>query len=231
MNEKPFEQQPQQLFETAQEQTQRLLTVNDNVWKRLDITESAIRSAGEPPECPASDEKHLYCVTLLYEADSPVETFNKNLQAFFALHTPNVWPSPQPQHPVWAGFNQFSDGIRQRSSAIARRQGLRWQICELGRTYENIGVVEALDIMDRDRVMVMGQELPLVAAMHPNWVRTMCSDKGSPTVLAPDIEVAVNGEFQCIVRADFNNKRNQAAITDWQISQPISRGVGCGHLP
>jgi len=69
------------LFTTSEEQIRRLLDINEAVWHDTDITEEAIRELGDPPECPVSDEKGLYCVVLLYETGDVVKTFRRNWEA------------------------------------------------------------------------------------------------------------------------------------------------------
>ena len=171
------------LFTTSEEQIRRLLDINEAVWHDTDITEEAIRELGDPPECPVSDEKGLYCVVLLYETGDVVKTFRRNWEACVHVRgEDSTWN--------WDGLLFTPQGVRQRQGAILRPVGLRWAVVELGRRFQGQSV-EGLR-PQLGEIMGMGQELPLVAALNPKWAVSM-NGKDIPYVDAPDLEVTPGG--------------------------------------
>lgn len=173
------------LFTPPEEQVKVLLMINEAVWKDAAITETAIRTLGDPSEldCPASDEQGLYCLTLLNETGDPCATFERNWQALYHAHNGDVgtWK--------WSGLVFSPEGVKARDGARPRPVGLRWQVCELGRPFMNQSVKEVRPQLDRGQLMGMGQELPAIGAMHPKWAVSM-NGETIPFVDAPDLDVA-----------------------------------------
>ena len=177
------------LFTQPEEQIQHLLRINEQVWKDASITEVAIRALGDPPECPISDEGHLWCVTLVSETGNALATFTRNWTACVHVHgVDKTWK--------WDGLILTPQGVRPRQNAKPRPTGLRWTVSELGRAYKSQKVKKVRPDLDRQSTMGMGQELPLIGALHPRWAVAMNGDN-IPFVDAPDLEVApsARGEF------------------------------------
>ncbi|MFA6042071.1 MAG: hypothetical protein WCV85_02050 [Patescibacteria group bacterium] len=174
------------LFATPEEQMTSLLRINEQVWKDPTITMAAMKAIGDPPPCPMLDEIHLYCVVLLSETGDPIRTFARNWAACEFVHSGNTWK--------YDGLVFTPQIVRVREKAIPRPVGLRWAIAELGRTYlYDDKIPDVLAELDRTQTMVMGQELPLIAALHPKWV-TQMNTTDIPPVFAPDLEVSLIGE-------------------------------------
>lgn len=170
------------LFTPPEEQVQRLLAINDQLWKDAAITEAAIRTLGDPPECPPSDEKHLWCVTLVSETGDALATLARNWAACVHVHTvEKTWKLDR--------LILTPQGVRRREAAKPRPVGLRWTVSELGRVYKTQKVKKTRPDMDGKSLMGMGQELPLIGALHPRWATAMNGDS-IPFVDAPDLEVA-----------------------------------------
>lgn len=171
------------IFATPQEQVKSLLTINEQVWKDRSITEAAIKALGDPPEVVDSYERqhHLWCRVLLSETGNVYKTLKRNRAACLFVHgRNNMWQEDQ--------LVLTSKTVRQRQGAMPRPVGLRWATAELGRCHRGRQVQEAWKNLDASGYMGMGQELPLIAALHPRWA-TSISDKTIPCVYAPDLEV------------------------------------------
>jgi hypothetical protein len=166
------------LFSTPEEQIRRMLHINTNMWHNPNITRDTIQALGRPSECPTSDENGLYCVTLLYETGNTVETLRQNWEAFVYIHgAEGVWKSDS--------LMFDNDHMRLREGAKQRPKGLRWAIVELGRAFRDRHVESVRSTIE---VMGMGQELLLVAAMHPHWAKAMDGNE-IPFIDVPDLEV------------------------------------------
>ena len=186
-------------FTSPAEQIQKILEINEEVWKNSAITAQAIAALGNPPKCPPSDDQHLYCICLFYETGDPVKTFQLNWQACIHIHKPEgVWQ--------WDGLVFTPQGVRQCDAAKPRPIGLRWQVCELGRQFQGQSVRKVLPQLDQFQKMGMGQELPLVAALHPKWAKSI-NGQDIPFVDAPDLEVAPcgQGDFSSAPCLGFNS--------------------------
>lgn len=172
------------LFTLPEEQVKRLLEINEQVWKDPGITKAAIRAAGDPPECPPSDEHGLYCVTLFHETGDALTTFMRNWAACVFVHGEyNTFK--------WDGLVFTPKGVKPRAGAKPRPAGLRWALAELGRLYKGTCVRDVWHDLDAKSVMGVGQELPAIAALHPRWA-TSTNGRTIPFVEAPDLEVAPN---------------------------------------
>ncbi len=211
------------LFTSPEDQIRRMLEVNERVWKDGSITEVAIRAAGNPPACPASDEYGLHCVTLVSETGNALRTFERNWAACVAIHTEQgTWK--------WDGLAFMPKGVKQRDAAKPRPVGLRWVIAELGRAHKGTCVRDARSALDKAGVMGMGQELPGIAFMHPRWATTM--NGGSiPFVDAPDLEVAPNGQggFACAPYLYFDRGDGTVGLGAGRGDDPNSN-YGSGSL-
>lgn len=161
-----------ELFTQTWEQVRVLLDINEHIWKDPAITEGAIRALGDPPDCPKSDEHGLFCVCLFYETGDVAKTFERNWQAcqfmLGRIRTSKTMNAP---------FT--SECIRQRSGATPRRPGLRWQVVELGRKFFGQSVAE---VRRQLKTMGLGQEGPLVAALHPLWALSLDDSNENPTI-------------------------------------------------
>ncbi|GEM_PF-3287098 len=174
------------IFTSPSVQPNHLLEINEAVWKDRTITEEAIRELGDPPERPATEDDNLSCVTLLSDTGDLIWTLNRNVLAckymHGVLHTEKV-----------GGLMLAGKYVRQRESAHVRRKGLRWTVCELGLKFRQRRAISVAPRLDRQKLTGMGQELPLIAAMHPTWAEHM---EGNliPFVSAPDLEVSLLGQ-------------------------------------
>jgi len=209
------------LFTPSRGQIERLLEINEVLWKDLAITEQAIHELGDPPRCPSSDEEGLYCLNLLYETGNALVTFQRNwLACRLVLSLPRTWK--------WDGLLFTPQGVRLRDNAMFRRPGLRWQIAELGRQFKCQCV---RDVRPKLHVMGMGQELPLIAVLHPKWAVSMNADD-IPYVDAPDLEVASYGledsDFSFAPRLCFSHasKRQVGLVTSHMDDPHSQRGSG-----
>jgi len=209
------------LFSPLEEQIQRMLEVNEILWKDRAITEASIRELGDPPlECPASDENGLYCVCLFNETGDVMETFVRNWVACRLVL--GLWCTWK-----WDSLLFTPQGVRQREGAILRNPGLRWQVVELGRQFKGQCV---RDVRLRLTTMGMGQELPFVAALHPKWAVSM-NGGNIPYVDAPDLEVAPHGrsEFSCAPCLYFN-RDNRLVGLDANHVDSLDSLFGSGSL-
>lgn len=202
------------MFVPPAEQIQRILKINEAVWKNLTITEEAIIALGDPPNCPPSDEQHLYHVGLFYETGDAVKTLELNWQACVHIHTPKGTCR-------WYGSVFMPQGVRQRAGAKPRPVGLRWQVCELGRQFYKQAVYDVRSQLDQSQIMGMGQELPLVAALHPKWAASM-NGQNIPFVDAPDLEVAPvgRGEFPHAPCLSFDSDARQVFLSAYFVGDP-----------
>ncbi len=211
------------LFTLPEEQIKHLLEINEQVWKETSITEAAIRELGDPPDCPPSDEHGLYCVCLFYETGDAVKTFENNWQACVHIHGEDgTWK--------WSRLLFTPNGVKQRESAIPRKSGLRWQIAELGRLFKDQSVSDVCPQLDKALKMGMGQELPLIAALHQKWAVSM-NGNNIPFVDASDLEVApsAKGRFSDAPCLHFSrdNRRVNLNATRIDGSSPL---YGSGSL-
>ena len=188
------------IFTSSREQIRLMLEINEAVWKDLAIPEQAIRELGDPPERPATEDDNLSCVTLLSDTGDLLETLARNVLACKYMH--GVMHTEKTGDLMLAGKY-----VRQRKGAQVRRKGLRWAVCELGRKFRDQRAIYVTRKLARQNLIGMGQELPLIAAMHPHWAEAM---EGNllPFVSAPDLEVNLLGrqvEFTntlCVSRSE-----------------------------
>jgi hypothetical protein len=201
------------------------MDINEKVWKDPNITWDAIRALGEPPmtmEIPNywPNERRLLCAFLHYETGDPVETFRRNLQAceyIFGAKPEQIF-NLQQMKPYFADH------------AKRRPVGLHWMTAELGRHYLNIPPRSILKtIADKAEVMggdvterVLGQELPMIAATHPNWVAAMGKEplahlpagqsRVFPYVMAPEIVIGDNYFCPCLAGQVVQMKNNRQVM-------------------
>jgi len=192
------------LFTSPEDQITKLLEINEHVWKDPSVTEVAIRAIGNPPELPVSDEQHLHCIALLYETGDVTKTLERNLLACRYIHEKIVVRIDSSQ----THFCQTR--IRYRPGARVRNVGFRWAVCELGRRFKGSSVNRAFERMYTEQTMGIGQELPLIAALHPKWVLHMDGNK-IPFVAAPDIQMTNNaeGKFEFSPNIRFSRRESR----------------------
>ena len=213
------------LFATPEQQIETLLRINEAVWKDRSINMKAPRRLGDAPVCPPSDEQNLNCIVLLRETGDAVRTFEDNWKALRHVHGENgSW--------VWGGIVFIADGVKLRVGAIARPKGLRWAIAELGRERQNQKVADVRPDLDQKKIMGMGQELPLIGALHPKWARAM-NGEDIPFVDAPDLEVrpsaVAHESFSNAPSLDFSRATGEVELSanDVGARPPLS---GSGSL-
>lgn len=185
------------MFTSPEEQARHLLEINERLWRDPAITTKAITTLGDPPNCPPSNDSRPYCVVLLCETGDALETLVRNWTAcVYVLGESRTWK--------WDGLLLTPEGVKPRQAAKPRPAGLRWAVAELGRAYQGMRVRDARVALGTAGLMGMGQELPLIAALHPRWATSM-NGETIPFVDAPDLEVAPNGkgEFACAPCLNF----------------------------
>lgn len=194
------------MFRPPEEQVKQILEINEAVWKDSEVSEAAIRQLGDPPVCPPSDEHHLFCVTLLRETDDAVVTCAQNWLAAVFVHG-----GPQTCKREELLFT--AKHMRLRTGAVPRPKGFRWAVAELGRVFQDKKIEDVRLELARTTRMGMGQELPLIAALHPAWARRMNGDS-IPFVDAPDLEVDFEalGVFGRAPYLCFNREDRQVGL-------------------
>lgn len=215
--------QKHRLFSSPEEQVKRLLEINGHLWCDSAITAEAIVALGAPPTPPASDEHHLYAVVLLYETGDALTTFQRNWEACVHVHGERAtWK--------WDGLVMTPQGVRPHEKAKPRKAGLRWAVAELGRAYQGIAVRDARVAQGSTELVGMGQELPLIAALHPRWATSM-NGETIPFVDAPDLEGAPYGEGEVYHAPylDFNRVYGKVSLRAHDVDNP-HRYDGSGSL-
>lgn len=206
--------QKYRLFTPPEEQVKSLLRLNGLLWCDPAITAEAIAALGAPPTAPASGKNALYAVVLLYETDDAFTTFQRNWEACVAIHgEERTWK--------WDGLVMTPKRVRPRKKAKPRPAGLRWAVAELGRAYQGIAVRDARVVQGSTELMGMGQELPLIAALHPRWATSM-NGKTIPFVSAPDLEVAPDGEgwVGCAPCLRFHRELGKVLLSAFDVGDP-----------
>jgi hypothetical protein len=215
--------QKHRLFSSPEEQVKHLLEINESLWHDPAITAEAIAALGNPPAAPSSDGHHPHCVVLLYETGDALTTFQRNWEAcVHVFGESKTWK--------WDGLVLSPKGVRPREKAKPRPAGLRWVVAELGRAYQGISVRDARVAQSAEESVGMGQELPLIAALHPRWATSM-NGETIPFVDAPDLEVAPRGEsrFDCAPCLFFNSASGKVYLDARGVGNP-SRYYGSGSL-
>jgi hypothetical protein len=215
--------QKHRLFTSPEEQVKRLLEVNAALWRDPAITAEAIAALGSPPIAPASDERHLYAVVLLYETGDALRTFEQNWEAcVHVFGEERTWK--------WDGLLFTPKGVRPRENTKPRKPGLRWAVAELGRAYQGACVSDVRPQIAKQKTMGMGQELPLIAALHPRWATSM-NGETIPFVDAPDLEVAPDdeGAFSCAPYLCFDRDYGKVRLYALAVTDPI-QDCGSGSL-
>ncbi|MFZ5364131.1 MAG: hypothetical protein ACOZAG_01470 [Patescibacteria group bacterium] len=215
--------QKHRMFTPPEEQVKNLLRLNGLLWCDPAITTETLAALGLPPKCPPSDEHHLYAVVLLYETGDALQTLERNWQACVAVHgEERTWK--------WDGLVFSPKGVRPREGAKPRQPGLRWVVAELGRAYQGMRVRDARVALSAEESAGMGQELPLIAALHPRWATSM-NGGTIPFVDAPDLEVAPRGEgeFNCAPCLFFSRGGGRVRLGAGDVGDPLLR-CGSGSL-
>ena len=172
------------LFNPPQKLIDTFLGINDRCWKNPVINEAAIRALGDPPDCPVWDDE-LSCLLLLFERGKPAETFWYNYKAMEMV----------------IGFGKVHkldgvENVRLLSSAKPRPIGLRWAVV--------VGRMESVSA----NYMRMGPELPMLAALHPDFAKAM-GNNGVKFVDAPDIE-PISGHcsitIPCLIKTSLDHR-------------------------
>lgn len=203
-------------FTTPEQQINKLLMFNHYWWNDPGIDQGAIDRLGRPPKCPKSNENAMYCVTLLAESGNPLYTWDRNWKA-----------CQMGSHQVRRAHQKLFSRVRVRPGAPRRPIGLRWAVIELGFGYKGFSAEESLEYMKDKPLIPVGQELPLIAAMHPDWAKKL--DLG---VLAPDLQIDFRGDgsFDQVpyLRADDSAVCLDAAtISMKRITQRLVMGTAC----
>lgn len=174
------------LLTPASEQREKLLYFNETVWKDRSVNPHAITDAGEPPRDLALRLDSISAPVLLRETGDPVRTMRENWKALASVHGD--------------GGVELCDGIvldakhiRVRPGAIKRRQGIRWAVVELGGFWGFVSFETVKERLQDRGLMAVGQELPLIAAMHPLWAWAKRGGGLLQPLIALDIELAPFG--------------------------------------
>jgi len=215
--------QRHRLFSSPEEQMKRLLEINERAWKDPAVTAETIAALGDPPIPPVSDEHHLNCLVLLYETGDALQTFERNWAAcVHVFGESRTWK--------WDGLVMTQKGVRPREKAKPRKAGLRWAVAELGRAYQGTAVRDVRSDLGTKNIVGMGQELPLIAALHPRWATSM-NGETIPFVDAPDLEIAPDGEgkFYYAPGLDVSHERGKVNLYAYDVDHPY-RACGSGSL-
>ncbi len=197
--------QQHRLFATPEEQVESLLEINERVWKNPLITPEAIRKAGDPPACPVSNSEGLFSVSLLVAAETVRETFDLGWSALEFIHG-------RIQVSRTRNLERDRAGITVRPGARRRRVGIGWAVNELGRMWHRRTIAEVQECLDEGHLVGVGAELPLIAAQHPRWARSL-NGTTLPHLAAPDLLVtgATQGQ-QEVLGLRFNRGANQVRL-------------------
>lgn len=209
------------MFSSPAEQMERLLQLNESVWHDRSLNLTALARLGGPPDCPVADEKSLPCVVLLFEAQTWFHTLKRNWEACCFVHgADKVFTDPDIVFTL--------QGFQQRPGAQPRPRGLRWAIVDLGRRHQKISVDAAQAQISLNGWVELGQELPLLAALHPRWA-SLLDGVALPALYAPDIEIAPKGkgDFTHCLTLDFQDKGTQFLALD---RQEVFSGIGAGYI-
>lgn len=192
------------MFTSPEGQIQRMLEINEMVWKNCRITERAIQEIGDPQECPASSQTELYCIGLFFELGNELYTFQRNWEAALYVHGKGRATKSTALKLDWRH-------LRSRYNDKRRPIGLRWAVCELGRAYQGLSVQDVRLNLDTSNMMGLGQELPFLAALHPHWANSM-NGADIPFVNAPDLAVRLDAKegfdyAPCLFSYDYDGRK------------------------
>lgn len=177
------------LFSSPEEQIQRMLDINANVWHDPAITPETIAMLGDPPQCLSASDYSLTCGLLNYETGCAMDTFERNCAAMVYVHR-------EKNTRIENGhLGRCADRVYliPYDKAKPRKKGLCWIKCELGRTHFGKTYMNGLSDIHQAGRTGLGQELPLVAAMHPRWARVINCSREFPCVGAPEVRVVPCG--------------------------------------
>ena len=215
-----------------------------------------------PPACTAHE---LYCTCLVYEFGDPLETLLNGLRILnYELKKINGEISfEQSIGGVYCSdeFRLFfpkqipPDKVRFRPEASARKKGFRFIVAQLGRGMRFPKEISAekgwlyfkefFQWCDEKQVRNVGQELPYIAAMYPDWISSVCG--GSPLYprpLALDIQAdSIFKDFRpdhcsclCLhenLNSDYPSYRKSKPFrieaTNFDYSYKGDSIVGCGY--
>jgi|GEM_PF-1297007 len=164
------------IFSSPEDQIIQLLQINDVIWHDPAITEESIAALGKPPVPNKSDAKGLYCVTLLHSTGDVAKDLLRSWAACGYVHgMAGIWS--------YGPINRIAQHVRQRAGAKTRPTGLRWQVCELGRTF----LGKSIKTVHPKKQMWFGYEAIQIATMHPKWAKAM-NGKDIPFVSLFDLE-------------------------------------------
>lgn len=144
------------LFTSPEEQIERILEINKEVWNDPAISRKAIQAIGRPPVYPnRSHEGELSCLCLLYETGDPLRTLRRNFQAFaFTFGT---------------SLQQFKSQCFSQS----RPAGFHWVVVEFGRKYQKNRWNDSRTMIQAAGHVPIGAEGPLIASLHSQWALAM----------------------------------------------------------
>lgn len=172
-----FLSEPEEVIKT-------FLEVNERVWKDPNVTAEAIERLGPPPVVPVSDECGLYAPVLLRDTGNFQETLSQNLDAFryvFGEDVSDLYDIDWTDKEV----------VRLSPKARPRSAGLRWEIVELGRGTWGSYPPHIQDVFAQQGITGIGQEIPLIAAEHKRWAKTLGAQK-QPCLAAIDLEACLD---------------------------------------
>ncbi|MFA5061947.1 MAG: hypothetical protein WC526_02285 [Patescibacteria group bacterium] len=188
-------------FAPPNHQIRTILEINDKVWKDKCITEQVIRAVGDPPPPPEREGiPETFCLCLLYETGNPLKTLARNIAACKYVFGKDRWKKDLARTFSDTERNGPKPVVSVRKGARPRPAGFRWAVVNLGFRYRGRPIPEARADLDQKGLMGVGQELPLIAALHPRWA-TLAGLNPSivhyfPEAIAPDLDYHVKGAMR-----------------------------------
>lgn len=229
-----------ELFTPPEWQGARLLEINKlvNGWHDPAITPGAIEAIGDPPDCPQSSHSQLFCVSLVYRTGDLAKDLTRGLAACKFVFQCSDRRRDQTGVYKWPGFRLTPRGVRQyeHSDIPVRPNGLHWEVWELGRSFAGCDLRNARNGLKRQKLVGMGQEALLIAALHPSWVLSM-DGHDVPFLDLPGLAVACHGrgEFDCAgtlargreealeLHVCTENTSHPCFGAGWRLTPPTSR--------
>ncbi len=219
-------------FSGVLEQVDRLLTINEQVWKDPQISREAVYATRDP--VLRSIQECCFCITLVYETGDVHRTLQRNLDACRFIH--------RDSEVYWDGrIDERTTGPSLIHSAHPRAPGLRWIKSELGSLYRGQSMQKA-----RDRIAScaygqqqtgIGAELPMIAAMHPEWAKAIDGNT-IPWLYASDLEFESiqdwEDNYTIMLNAFWKDRRILTGYTllfhARYATHPDDPSAGCGYI-
>jgi len=170
---------------TPEKQIERMLEMNARCWHDQSITSATIRELGDPPSEFQCDASQLTFPVLLRDAGQVLRTLRDNWWACLALLGSD-------RAKQWARIQLNPREIGFRSGAIERPRGIYWAVCSFRREWMNTYIPWVCDEHQRQRLVGIGAELPLIALAFRQDQQCERPECAPLTILATDLEVPLD---------------------------------------